>query len=683
MKIRSLLISGLASLTVAILVDRSFAAELPKKITSAACKTAPTVDGKFAPGEWDAAKSYDFDMPMLKFQTKTISTRPCQLRVMNSANALYVALRVPDKAVNKSFNPFDFDFASLAFCRGTEVAAGDDRKVIAVGLYSDKHVLKPGKDADDQKQDGKGAMQHDAASATYSIEWAVPLTSGDKEDLQAKPGDILPFNIAYADAFQADFRETDVGAIYQGGLDKATNWGTIQLASDVVDDGGAAFRGPDWIGNLVAGSDVPSARQLRVTETTVIPLPGGNVLKALIEYSYRDTKGKPARGLAKLYVPASLEHEQKQLPLLYSAGYELDDNGAAFHVSRGFVVATPRAPEVNPLVRSVNPDVVLLHRARALPFVDDSNVMIAGGSAGGYMTLMLAAETFPLAAITPSVPPINWGYNAAYFLQREKEGRRSDPKAPKTPVFDVIVPIVQQAQKVYGDDPNSEFYDRHSPLDLYPMITCPVSVYWTTADMLVPIDQVGTKWIHPFDPAKFPKDFAFDPARLMTSKSGQRRLTDVLKADDYELFVISEQEIKQNLSSPAKPVELPVSKTKRWTITILDEGPPEPQVGHLKYAIVWSQRNFIDQALEQKIAVDQLTAAKLQKLMDRYAGREWIATDLIHLDDLENEKADVVRGLRTYAKQSREHASRFADLYRGLPMATRVLPDNVVTALTK
>ena len=39
----------------------------------------------------------------------------------------------------------------------------------------------------------------------------------------------------------------------------------------------------------------------------------------------------------------------------------------------------------------------LLHITRALSFVDDSRVIISGGSAGGWMTLMLAAETFPLS----------------------------------------------------------------------------------------------------------------------------------------------------------------------------------------------------------------------------------------------------------------------------------------------
>ena len=43
-----------------------------------------------------------------------------------------------------------------------------------------------------------------------------------------------------------------------------------------------------------------------------------------------------------------------------------------------------------------------------------------------------------------------------------------------------------------------------------------------------------------------------------------------------------------------KPAELPFSRTKRWSITILDEGRPEPQLGHMKYTVPWSRNNFID-----------------------------------------------------------------------------------------
>ena len=296
------------------------AAELSKTVPSASCRTAPSIDGKIGEDEWKEAKVVEFDLPVLQMKTQTLAKRPCQLRVMNSANGLYVALRVPDETVNGSLAPLDFDIAMLAFCRGKELAAGDDRKAVAVGLYIDKHVTTPGKDADDKQQDGKGAMLHDKAAGAYSIEWALPLNSKDKEDLQAKPGDVVRFNLAYFDAFQADLKETQIGAVYAGGLDQAAQWGTLQLAADVKDDGGAAFAGPQWVRKLFDSFQSVPTNRLRLVESSLLPNQGQQVAKVLVEYTFRDPLGKETTGKAKLYLPTTVQQGTTKLPLFYAAG---------------------------------------------------------------------------------------------------------------------------------------------------------------------------------------------------------------------------------------------------------------------------------------------------------------------------------------------------------------------------
>ena len=82
---------------------------------------------------------------------------------------------------------------------------------------------------------------------------------------------------------------------------------------------------------------------------------------------------------------------------------------------------------------------------------------------------------------------------------------------------------------------------------------------------------------------------------------GRTRLMDVLREDDYEIFELTVQK------GATKPLEFPVSKTKQWSIVIVDEGAPEPQVGHFKYAAGWSRKEFFDRAKTNKIAVNQLT----------------------------------------------------------------------------
>jgi hypothetical protein len=286
---------------------------------------------------------------------------------------------------------------------------------------------------------------------------------------------------------------------------------------------------------------------------------------------------------------------------------------------------------------------------------------------------------------------VNWGYNAAYFLQKEsgvKPGsdvKAGDQDTNKTPVFDVIVPIVKQAVEVYGDETSGATYFRHSPLAHLETITCPVSVCWTTADMLVPIDQVGEQWVRPFDAQKFPTAFTFDPATLAPSPEGRLRAVDVLAETDYELFVLSEATIKQRFAeaqSSKQPAELPFSAERRWSITILDEGAPEPHLGHTKYPVPWSQLNFATHALAAGFETSQLTRVKLERLMDRYAGLEWLASGgLTHLDEPESEQADVLRGLKTYVAAGGGHARAFAELYSQLPARRRVLPAETVAEL--
>lgn len=658
------------------------AAELPASLVSAPCTAAPTIDGVIDPQEWKAAEPITFDMPMVQLKGGALSKRTCQLRVMNSANALYLALSVPDATVNNSIAPIDLDMAIVAFCRGKEVAAGDDRKVLAEGIYIDKHVVSPGKDADDAQQDGAGAMRH--ADGFCTMEWAIPLDSGDKNDIQVKPGDKLRMNLAYIDGFRADTKGTVMGAARPGGLDHAAAWSVVQLAPNVADDGGTAFRGPAWAQKLLQDAGGPD-RHLRVTGGSHLT---GNppVAKAAIEYRYVGIDGQPKTAFGKIYLPAIAADGKAKIPLFYWAGYELDDGGALGHARRGWAVATPARLEANPLVRTPNADLALLHSVRGLACIDDARVLVSGGSAGGYMTLMVAAETFPLAGAAPDVPPVNWGYNAAYFLQRRRERKAAfdAPGAPKLPVFEAVLPIADAAVPVYSNNPDDEIWHRHAPIAHLPTITCPITVCWSTADVLVPIDQVGRQWVRPPAPKAFPQGFTMEPERLCRSQDGRLRLSDHLRPEQYAVTVVPESRLKQLASAKGKPLpEFPFDKSKQWSILILDEGAPEAQVGHMKYPLGWSRTEFFRHVLSGPPAVEQLTLPKLRRLMDRYAGVEWLPTKLKHLDFPPAEKTDVLRGLRTYTAAGAEHANRLATLYSQLPPAQKVIDADVLQRLTK
>src|SRR5262249_42059405 len=146
-----------------------------------------------------------------------------------------------------------------------------------------------------------------------------------------------------------------------------------------------------------------------------------------------------------------------------------------------------------------------------------NRVIIGGGSAGGWATLMLAAETFPLAGAGADVPPVNWGYNGAYFFKQLDRGGPSNGSAPKVPAMYGVGTMLNQCVSIYGSDFDDQPWFADSPIAHVATITCPVSVYWSTADVLVPINQIGERWVQPFAKSKFPDGFSMDPVDLMSS----------------------------------------------------------------------------------------------------------------------------------------------------------------------
>jgi hypothetical protein len=434
-----------------------------------------------------------------------------------------------------------------------------------------------------------------------------------------------------------------------------------------------------WAEQLVQSVQHP---RLRITDSRLVPGQEKPVALVVADLTYVDPYGEEKKARAKLYLPEALRADPKaKVPLYFAAGYEATDPVALVHAKRGWAVATPAQVDPNPLVRTANPDIALLHVARALPFVDDAKVVIGGGSAGGYMALMLAAETFPLAGAAADVPPVNWGYTGAYFFtQYDKVLAARDARQGRdVPFLAAVTPMLEGAKRLYGTEYGDLTWFRHAPLSHLPTVTCPVSAVWSSADVLVPMQQIGDPWVRPLDPKEFPEGFTMDLARLTRTREGRLRLMDVLADEDYEVFALP----VPDTAIPSKPIELPVSATKRWSVTILDEGPPGPKVGHFKHNLAVSREAFFRRVLGGGVAASQLTGPKLERLMDRYAGVEWLPTNLKHLDYPDSERADVLRGLRTYVTADPENASTFARLYQQLPAAKRVLEPEVVRQLRR
>ena len=123
----------------------------------------------------------------------------------------------------------------------------------------------------------------------------------------------------------------------------------------------------------------------------------------------------------------------------------------------------------------------------------------------------------------------------------------------------------------------------------------------------------------------------------MASREGRLRLVDVLPDGAYEVFNLAVPpgtSLHNVPGGPGAPTtrELPVSADKLWSISIIDEGPPVPGIDHRKYDLMPTRNAFLERITTGQIASAQLTATKLERLMDRYAGKEWLPSRLKHLD---------------------------------------------------
>ncbi len=426
-------------------------------------------------------------------------------------------------------------------------------------------------------------------------------------------------------------------------------------------------------------ADGPAEMQLTVTGVTAPANAQPGELRVTFTYQCLDARDNKIVGRGKMYFTQATTRTD-QRPLYYSAGYECPEASALLHMRRGYVVVSTTAlPGGNPLSRTPRFDIALLHRARALAFVDDAHMMVGGGSAGVYMALMLASETFPLKATFADSPPLNWGYNAAYFFKQKEMMRNFDENGkPKAPYFSVVVPMLASAMELFGNDFDEKTWFALSPVGNLDGITAPVSVHWSTADLLVPIDQISKEFVRPLKKGVFPNGFTMDMGTLMKSEHGKTRLLDKLEPEQFEVTLQKFPAGAVRLDKGPKPKDIkrinaPVA-TKQWSIMVIDEGEPEPADGHSKYFFAVSREKYLRMAVKRPLGMEQLTEAKLKRLIQRFRGIENQESKIKQLDFSEVEKTDVIRGLTTYVRQGKAHRKHFEKLYKYLPKEFQVLP---------
>ena len=459
-----------------------------------------------------------------------------------------------------------------------------------------------------------------------------------------------------------------------------------------------AYSSTAWLKALFPYTGPPDefAHRLQRVELALLDVNGQQGGQVICQFIYPEVDDSVQTGSVKFFLPPALKKQpNRRVPLLHMAGYEVDESVAMDYLKEGIAVSTVHAHPLNPMSRGPKLEWALMHAMRRLSFVDDTQVFVKGSSAGGYMALLLATETFPMACAMPMVPHVNWAYIFSYFSKSKAMASSSRTGSRKgwLPILARMAPVLEQAADRFGVNLEAPAYFELSPVRLVKNITTPILAVFSTGDMLMPIDQVGLELSRPFDAAKFPDGFTREMSAILMRPEQRVRLLDVIPSDRREVFTLTvpkmyKKKRRGGRDNIGEPLAMPFSRSSQWSIIVIDDGAPEPPYGHFKYYIAPDHTAFWRWALEQGIQEEQLTLCKLTWLMKRYLALQPLdfmvnpsqgpAHKCQLLDFPRAERDDVLRGLITFAR-SDAAACHLAKLYAALPANLKALGETLGT----
>lgn len=366
----------------------------------------------------------------------------------------------------------------------------------------------------------------------------------------------------------------------------------------------------------------------------------------LIDARYIGKSGSVETGQVKLYLPKGVS---KPVPLVYVPHYETTENSddTRAYLAKGWAVASPVfVVKYNGTL--TDDDLVFnnaaLYTLRGLNEIDASRIALDGGSAGGYMTLMLAALQGGVCAAVANSPITNVYFNfqhyfrAAEALNASKGAELSDRLAKRAeqasdaerPTLTIRVMMETLPMPVIGmisatfdplleNFPNAEDYARWealSPVALADAFSSSLVVTHYTSDVLVPIDQISREYTHEQEGETIPEGFSTRLPKDFPGKLG-RSLQEELPADKT---VVNFSKLGGSDSSCVLAFDL----DKPFNLDIYDDGPTQNYGGHSSstYKNTIDKVPYFEAAFERTAAQTEFASSgKIRLLLRRYCGK--------------------------------------------------------------
>ena len=378
----------------------------------------------------------------------------------------------------------------------------------------------------------------------------------------------------------------------------------------------------------------------------------GDILREKYSISYITNEGTIDERHIIVIKPAGVVGN---LPLIYIPHYEIDENTVDFHqyMNHGWAVASPVfSNEYNSEV--TGNDLVFnnaaLYHIRHMNGIDKERIAIVGGSAGGYMSLMLNMLQMGTCASIANSPIANVYYNLyVYFHACDELNKASSFNSITMPIQMLISKSFRPNLDNFPDVWDADRWAALSPVGLAKCISNPVVVNHYTGDILVPVDQITKKYTYSERNKAFPIDF---PIEMRSDYPGILSHSLEEEADPDEICVQYYKLENQNVD-----MEMTASD-KLLTINIFDDGPMNPKGTHTapKTTGNLDTMKFLEEMFEKTLkGTEKAESAKLILMLERYAGES------VQLPPHEDIDDTLYGSLAVYRKEVIEEFKSFVE----------------------
>lgn len=315
-----------------------------------------------------------------------------------------------------------------------------------------------------------------------------------------------------------------------------------------------------------------------------------NTEKREIVIPYIKKNGSEAERVLRVYIPKDIAFPA---PAVFYAHYELAEESKqlALFLKRGWIVGMCVAtPDCN---RTLVDDDLYFNNAafvffRNMDCVDGGRVAVYGGSAGGYMAMMLSILHLGICCTVSFSGIFNQYFNTCCYMRsvhglnmlqyeklNEDEKKNHDILAKSLPM-----PLQFDLQKWFAwfEPDNQKDYVTLSPCKYVSCFSAPILFAHYTSDNLVPIDQVTHRYAYQSAGASLPAGIKYRLELCALPDGCDKSLEELIPKEQlaYHLVYITGDQ-------PDRSVIVPYSPDRKYNISVFDDGPVEAFGQHMKY----------------------------------------------------------------------------------------------------